>query len=512
MVVVNGSRAVDRVPAEIWTHICSFLHVEEYDQYGFCHKAPPRQEDSVYSDELLQSLIQNDPNPTSIPLTGSPRRNPFPNYSSVVGEFQRFYPDPTPNPKRDLYNFRLVCKQFSVIAMPFTHQHLCLFLTKKHLQKLDNVAKHPSIPRAVRALRYYATDYAQWDKVHEGGYSHLHDAWMNSQDLMAPVVDLSLEPADYVQYCQIHKEQHELKRDDEDVKCFANVFPRLERLQAIDVLCGPRLLRRDRVRCLEVDHMNLREASLGIRALETVLSALVDAKIRLKSFEAGVFDCRFFDLPRKELDRLFLPLRQLQCLELVMSGQRAYRFDTQAVARTGVIRELLEPMKELRNLVIKLPPMYFGLASVTARLSDVIPSFKWEHLTRLSLSDVECTSEDLLSVLLRHKDTLRKLCLGRVVLHSPSWASVLRTIRQDMRLETACLCSDLYETLPIGNDGGHIRNYWTTRYSDEHHTLEHKEGMYVLVFNLNEYCCGRGSDDEILTRENAVIYGSHVRQ
>lgn len=81
-----------------------------------------------------------------------------------------------------------------------------------------------------------------------------------------------------------------------------------------------------------------------------------------------------------------------------------------------------------------------------------------------------------------------------------------------MRLETACLCSDLYEIVPIDDDGGHIRNYWTARYSDEHHTLEHKEGKYVLVFNLNEYCCGRGSDDEILTRENAAIYGFHVRQ
>ncbi|KAH6971182.1 hypothetical protein BKA56DRAFT_595992 [Ilyonectria sp. MPI-CAGE-AT-0026] len=506
MVIANGSRAVGEVPAEIWSHICSFLHVEEYDQYGFCRKAHPRQEDSVYSDELLQLLVQNDPDPTSILLIGSPRRNPFPDYSSVVGEFQRFYPDATPNPKRDLYSFRLVCKQFSVIAMPFTHQHLCFFLTKKHLQKLDYVAKHPSIPRAVQALRYYATDYAQWDKVHEGGYNYGQDTWINPQDLMAPVVDLSLKPADYAQYCKIHKEQYELKRDDEDVKCFANVFPRFQRLQAIDVLCGPRLLRRNRVRGLEFDHMDLRETSLGVRALETVLSAVADARIRLKSFEAGVFDWNFFNRDRKELDRLFLPLRQLQCLELVMSGQRADWFDIKALARTGVIRELIEPMKELRSLVIKLPPMYLSLASVTAWLSDVIPPFKWEHLIRLSMHDVECTSEDLLSVLLRHKDTLRKLCLGRIVLRSPSWESVLRTIRQDLRLETACLCSELYEIVPVNNDGGNVRNYWTARYSDEHDTLEYKEGKYVLVFNLNEYCCGRGSDDEILTRENAVIY------
>ncbi|KAH6989918.1 hypothetical protein EDB80DRAFT_689509 [Ilyonectria destructans] len=190
-----------------------------------------------------------------------------------------------------------------------------------------------------------------------------------------------------------------------------------------------------------------------------------------------------------------------------MSGQKAHWFDITALARTGVIRELLEPTKELRRLVIKLPPMYLNLATVTAWLSDVIPPFKWEHLTRLSLHDVESTGEDLLSILLRHKDTLWKLCLGRIVLRSPSWESVLRTIRQDLRLETACLCSELYEVVPVNNEGsGNVRNYWTARYSDEYHILEYREGKHVLVFNLNEYCYGRGSDDEILTRENAVIY------
>ncbi|KAH6989917.1 hypothetical protein EDB80DRAFT_881933 [Ilyonectria destructans] len=284
MVITNGSRAVGAVPAEIWSYICSFLHVEECDQYGFCHETRARQEDSVYSDELLELLLQNDPDPSSKLLIGSPRRAPFPDYSSVVSEFQRFtqMPPQTPN------------EIYTAFASPASK-------ASAETRLFCQASEH--------ALRYYATDYAQLDKVHEGGYNYGHDTWIYHQDFLAPVVDLSLKPADYAQYCKINKEQYKLKHDDEDVKCFANVFPRFPRLQVIDVLCGPRLLRRNRVRGLEFDHMDLRETSFGVRALETVLSAVVDARIKLKSFEAGVFDWNFFVQDRKELDRLFLPLR-----------------------------------------------------------------------------------------------------------------------------------------------------------------------------------------------------------
>ncbi|KPM43801.1 hypothetical protein AK830_g2729 [Neonectria ditissima] len=224
MTADNLNRVVRKVPAEIWLRVCSFLHVEEYGQCGVCPEDSFGQADEAYSLGIHRKLPKNALYFGPLNELDTSRGDSFSKYSAIVSEFRRFYPQEIQNPKQDLCNFRLVCKQFSILAMHYTHKNLCFFLTEEHLQKLYDVAEDPDMPRAIRALRYYATDYTTQGEMTQETYTSFYRVYTSSEDLMARTIDLSRDLVEYGEYSEIYDEQRSLQDDDEDVKCFANVF------------------------------------------------------------------------------------------------------------------------------------------------------------------------------------------------------------------------------------------------------------------------------------------------
>lgn len=143
--------------------------------------------------------------------------------------------------------------------------------------------------------------------------------------------------------------------------------------------------------------------------------------------------------------RIFTPEKLNQCsMRDVMSTLKEFRLgigccddelpdreeeiveEASFMIRNGVLKTWLGVASELRVLKLIMPMLAGGPAFLRTR--DVIPEKTWPKLRELGLSDFETTEGDLVDLLLRHKESLRRLSLSHLDLVAGEWESAFRRI------------------------------------------------------------------------------------
>ncbi|KAM5371024.1 hypothetical protein ACJZ2D_008221 [Fusarium nematophilum] len=481
---------MEALPAEILANICSFLAIGDEDDTKIdCDCAEFQDSDDDDSD-----ASSNDGS-----IEHQEDCNDHQAYQSVIQAFEKRRPAAGTRPTADVRNFRLVSKRFSSIAAAFTHEWIPFRLQDADLSTLEAVASTAHLARSVRGLRYYATDLTARGRLSEDAYYGYWPAGTDSPDSAVSIAKPSDTPSaehhPYATYCALYDQQEHLREDGRDEAFFRTLFPRLEHLQDVELVCGKRLR--------------------GWQEVRTVLAAAADTGVNLRSLKVGALHWRFLTLGEKRLGQLLLrPLQRVRQLELVMDTEDFALDDSDVVvaqSKNGVLSKMLEPLVELRSLTVHLPP--FSQATMPPRLHDIMPTGKLPHLRRLSIRGFTADPDDLLSLLRLHGDTLRDLCMGEAWLLSSTWEAVTGDLREELDLDRACLCGDLYQVVgPEGRREVPPGAVWYHHLAiDEDYVHADEQGArWRMVVALDNYCCGRDGVDECPLSDESMIWRHHM--
>ena len=439
----KSPKGLMRVPNEILVNICSIILNDGNWNCDYCQSEP----ESVETAQL-HSRYHSD--------------------FRILEHFWdiRYHPAHPQYRRHDLSMFRLVCRRFAAVALRFIHTRISFELKNADIARLQEIGHHPQFRHSVRSLKYRAATYyaaatRRTDVPQEDGLS-VDDRWKHGKFTEQDGRDLA---SLYSAHCQLNGIRQDAPTHVRDLLCFRDVFPRLSHLRSVETMTSqtPQIISNGYPVSFYSD---------GIREFVVTMAALHRSATKLDSLKINALDWRFFQFHPQVLEHISSNLDQLQHFQLALSADIRRLSDTplirrgfnvrrihiqtlttlRALLKTRVLERFIEPFENLRSLLIELPiQTYTRPSDVIGRLSDIIPrGRKWVNLTKLSLRGMECEANDLLELLLGHKDTLRHLCLGTIVLRSGAWDFLFQEIRDNLRLETACICREIWWFRPGG--------------------------------------------------------------
>ncbi|KAI1114669.1 hypothetical protein F5Y14DRAFT_413287 [Nemania sp. NC0429] len=405
----------------------------------------------------------------------------------------------------DILNFRLVNRLFSDIGAAYMLPEVTFYMHQDELDRLEAISLHPIFSKHVNSLTYFA-ETVDAPKVTWREFLRDHKRktrWNNR------VRKLNLTPsqliAEYKRYCDAVDEQEKLLATEKDLDLLKEVLPRFARLEALTMSAG-NLFYEGRYRTqrkkpfadfLWNDYMSDIHPE-GKRALQALLTANAHSPCALTTLRAGTLHWRFFKRNERELTRMFRPLANLTSIELSITvdpaDERIHEGNSlrkcQRVLARGGIRNILKSMPKLQCLCIEILNLECDEQEKGAWLRDIIePGFQWPNLKELVLGGIVANRMELMNVLVRHKDTLRRLCLRDVALASTSWRKLLPDIRNRLRLEEACICGDIHGEREDDDDVEDLWSHPMYQLGLEYWDLSVPEvGSHEMRQSINMYC------------------------
>ncbi|KAI0201779.1 hypothetical protein F4808DRAFT_423761 [Astrocystis sublimbata] len=360
----------------------------------------------------------------------------------------------------DILNFRLVSKLFADIGATYMLPEVTLYMHQDEFDRLRAISLHPIFAKHVSSLTYFAATLDS-PKVSWREFVRDHKGRMKWSGRLRK---LNLSPAqlmgEYKKYCDAVEIQDELMLEQKDVDVLKEVLPRFPKLETLTMSAGNYYYegRPEKERKKPFDDVLRSGFPSGIhpegkRPLESLLVANAHSPCALTELRAGSLHWRFFKRSERELAHMFRPLANLTTIELTISvdpaDERINEGNSlrkcQRLLAKGAIRQILKSMPQLECLFFEVLNLECDQLERGACLKDVIePGFHWPNLTELVLGGIVGDREDFMRVLIRHKDKLQKLCLRDVTLENTSWRKFLPDIRNNLNLEDACICGNIF--------------------------------------------------------------------
>ncbi|OTA99875.1 hypothetical protein M426DRAFT_16018 [Hypoxylon sp. CI-4A] len=386
----------------------------------------------------------------------------------------------------DVRRFRLCSRDFADIAARVVHRQVVFYLHYRDLEMLRSISLHPIASRNVHSLVYVGDTLARPKK----SFEEFRDTpWNFRNEPLDRVREL------YENYKTTIDHEERILADKEDFACLREVIPRFTALRDITFSCDRSFWNHDWVKKTPFQdcyHSTCDELEpFGCRQLDSLLGPISENGIRLKSLAAGLVGWEIFKKPLPELRRALPLYSDLTCLKLVIrtgdpdnhpadpdDPTGRYVPQVRRLLGTGLLRESIKSLTQLQTLSIVFDD-YSSDHGWPARLEDILePGHKWEHLTNLTLGTVICERQELLTMLMIHRTTLRQLCLANMRLGSTFWIKLLPGMRRVMDLEDSCICGD---TFSQSEEAPYRREFWG---------LEDPLTMNYLRDDVNDYVCG----------------------
>ncbi|KAI1768468.1 hypothetical protein GGR53DRAFT_410399 [Hypoxylon sp. FL1150] len=342
----------------------------------------------------------------------------------------------------DVRKFRLVCEAFSAVGADFIRPtRLLMFMSNYDFEKLVGLSASKHLVRGLVSLGYAPITLRSPGEA-EAEYT---TSFFQSDYWVIPA-------GGYSRYKALIDEQDRILKEDKDFQWFLSVLPLFPRLRDFTLYCGNyRTLMRGGLYRYQLDpqHFRCPDKFIDIYApshrVGVVLRALSGAN--LETLEIDHVDWRFFHQGDAQLHTLFQPIANLRNLTLIIDDE--FESENQDLnccgdlLRTGALRKCLSTLTALRSLTIKIDSaantfdrgLWHYDSSLNAPLPQIFPSGPaWTSLTSLTLSNIVCSRQDMMEVLLQHKETLRELHLEDIYLWRTSWIPLLDSIRQELYL------------------------------------------------------------------------------
>ncbi|KAL7623690.1 hypothetical protein AAE478_005242 [Parahypoxylon ruwenzoriense] len=412
---------------------------------------------------------------------------------------------------KEVRKFRLCCKTFADVGARFAYHKVEFYLHYRDLDMLRRISLHPVASRNVRSLVYVGPTM-EMPKMTLSQFRSYYSEAKTVGEAIAKVINEPLPPRIgdlqlvdlYKNYEAVLDRQEKILQDNADISCIEEAVSRFTSLEEITVSLCPQLYTNKEKTpfdgCLVPPDCHL--LPKGDRHLDSLLSAVSKANIKLKKLSAGSFSWQFFQKPPAELSRAFSACADLTCLKLCIdtgildepiAGEGPIFGSEVAECRrlmqTGLLRAFLKSLHRLQTLFFTFL-WHSDDHGYPARLEDIIePKHTWGNLGSLTLGNISCERQDLMSLLKRHKSTLKILCLRDINLSNTSWKVLLPKIRRTMDLDDACICGELSGR----GESTHDEEYWNLSYpgcygESSRHRFRDEINDY-LVNNSDRRCC-----------------------
>lgn len=372
---------------------------------------------------------------------------------------------------RDVRDFRRCCKAWAEVGSCHAFRSITFYLQKEDLDFLQAISQNESAARNVRWLTYVGATLDPVKKTFEE-YCHYYSTYIRNMDkLLAMARDNKPPPPPpikttqlrvlYHRYEELLAQQEATLHNDTDIRVIQEAIARFPALQQITMSTDQQFYG-GKTLLSPYDDIQVRPTDclkpIGCRHLDSMFAAVAETSVQLKRLQAGRFSWRFFDKDPTALSKALARCVGLTDLELIIATDTNRRPGTQGssddrglevlecrrVMQTGQLRDFIMSLQNLKVLTV-----HFTWESerngYPASLDDILmPKVRWRHLESLSLSTISCERQDLVSVLKKHKTTLKMLRLVHICLVSTSWLVLLPQIRKTLRfLEEASIFGEL---------------------------------------------------------------------
>ncbi|KAK9773447.1 putative F-box domain-containing protein [Seiridium cardinale] len=371
---------------------------------------------------------------------------------------------------QDVRRFRQCCKLWSAIGACYAFQKIVFYLHKDDLDFLREISLNEDAARNVHEIVYIA-EILETRKKTLQEYCHYYKTFLRALDkLLARSLDNGPPPPEikteqlkilYKKYEAQIDQQDDVLKNNYDLRALTDAVARFPSLQYITMSLEHQYHFRSKMKtpfdgCLVKPRTELMPK--GCRHLDSLLSAVAGAGIKLKRLRAGPFSWKFFEKEPAALSKALTPCADLIHLELTIDTgtndvpiNQASDDDVgtevpecRRVMEKGLLRDFIASLEALKTIVVQFDS-HSKRHGYPAALRDVIyPGYRWEHLYHLSLSNIVCERQDLVAVLKKHKTSLKILELQDIRLRSTSWLVFLPQIRKTLRLDDAIICGELY--------------------------------------------------------------------
>lgn len=387
---------------------------------------------------------------------------------------------------RDIAKLRLVSKHSSEVATPYFLPCVHLIFTSESFKKLSDISQHPVISQHVTSILYEADslekqDRTEWEEwVYDADYlnrilpvlllgEHATDEARLEAGLAGFEDSKESRHASYTKeqldrawdrYQVEFEDQKVLRRSRCGIKTLRAAIACLPKLKTFRMTLTEGLYDRSHylVQALgaglpDASGKHLELYGNGIPQLRAVLLSMHNAGIKLETFACGAVSWRFFECSAKDWTAFVATLSRVRNFKLRLSTGK-YIDETGADFRecrrlmeSGPCADLLsQAYDHLRKLEITLDPI--ERPNFWLRLTDLVADHVWLRLSKVSLSGIETTENELVQFLEKHRATLRKLRLKNVCLTMGEWPHALPRMRSSIQLVYCLLESVLSSKVP----------------------------------------------------------------
>ncbi|KAH8653367.1 hypothetical protein BX600DRAFT_515644 [Xylariales sp. PMI_506] len=422
----------------------------------------------------------------------------------------------------DVCSFRLACKAFARIgAEHVCDQAMVLYLTQRDLGRFEKLSRFPQLACNLQSLSLVTTTLDLPKLVYpERSRIASHTAWFRGQSPLEQ----------YEHYASLCEDQEDMLNSNYDVRCLQHALTRFQNLRDLTLrTCSDAqaTAAEDPFSSDKLGFYGTWDDRVGARHVDPVLLALSRSSTRLETLSIRNLHWRFFDREDTVLLQLMSSLGELRHFDLEISDAwceedrrdilqnrlddeyyeasswRNHRKNFRAcrrVMQSGVLTRCLGLLQNLHTLKIGFPfwddePPSDEPIQRSALLHQVVhPGWTWTQLRSLSLCHIECSRQELLNLLARHRATLNELCLKNMYLQTTSWIPLLQGIRRTLYLKRVCICGIIEgQHERTGFEG--LSQLWDLRVNEP------------LRLAVNEYCLEGGrvyGNMCPLTEENAA--------
>ncbi|KAL8767297.1 MAG: hypothetical protein Q9209_006135 [Squamulea sp. 1 TL-2023] len=325
-----------------------------------------------------------------------------------------------PSRAQDIGNFRLVCRRFAEIGVPYQFAKIATRFSRHGLERLDKICSHSHLAKHTRKFSYlvpyfYVEGREQIEQLLESKSRHC--------SFLDP--NLFRKKAD---------DQRRILHSKEDARILRKAMAAFISLQHVQILRLQDEADRMLLDLMEESDMpraamlDLKWTPACIHATSTIAQALLQTRSPFSRFSGPMMNSQSALVIKDRIPQT-VPLlaSRLTCLELHFDDSEA--LNERMMAASQLFRTVFLAAHNLQAVHVGFP----SRSPLDLRLEEIFHWVQWERLRAFGIQAWRLNADEIVQLARRHRTTLRGLRLRDVQLREGSmWKDVLAMLRHEM--------------------------------------------------------------------------------
>ncbi|KAL8934045.1 MAG: hypothetical protein Q9216_006097 [Gyalolechia sp. 2 TL-2023] len=327
---------------------------------------------------------------------------------------------PVPSRAHDIGNFRLTCRRFAEMGIPYQFAKVATRFSYNGLERLDKICSQEHLAKHTRKFSYLVPYfYVQGTEQ----VRHFLASESRHQNSLDPCI-----------FQRKAEDQRRILQAAEDTRVLRKAMAAFVSLQHVQIL---RLQdEADRMLLEALQESDLHQASVVdlkwapacTHAATTIAEALLHARSPFSRFSGPMMNSQSALAIKDRIPQtVTLLASRLTCLELHFDDPEALEERMRATSR--LFKTVFNAAQNLQAVHVGFP----SRAPVDLGLEEIFHSVHWEKLRAFGIQAWRLTADEIIRLARRHRATLRGLRLRDVQLREGSmWKDVLMMLRSEM--------------------------------------------------------------------------------